>query len=367
VTLTASAHPASPSGAAPVRAALELAGRLLVPDAERVDVEGVDRARVDAVAAAGLLGLGGPRGYGGTEAAEPVRREVTEVLAGACGATWFVSTQHALPLQTLARSGNVPLKERHLRALCTGGALAGVAVAHLRRPGAPAVTARRADGGWSFDGTVGWATSWGLADLLLLGGLSPDGEVVLALVPARAQDGLGAGAPMRLAAMQGTSTVALTLSGLHVADADVAEVSRAADWLEADRLKTANATPAVLGLTATAVRRLGETAERRGDRTAAGLALALRDEADDLRQRAYALLDHVPAYEQVEDRLALRGASLELAVRATTALVVATGGSAMSLSAAPQRHAREAMFHLVQAQTPAVRDATLQRLAERAA
>ena len=363
-TLTVSAQ-ADPR--APVRAALELAERVLVPDAERVDVEGVDRARVDAVAAAGLLGLGGPRGYGGTEAAEPVRREVTEVLAGACGATWFVGTQHALPLQTLARSGNVGLKERHLRAMCTGGALAGVAVAHLRRPGAPAVTARRAAGGWTFDGAIGWATSWGLADLLLVGGLSPDGEVVLALVPARAQEGLAAGPPMRLAAMQGTSTVALTLDGLRVADADVAEISRAAQWLEADRFKTANATPAVFGLLAAVVRRLAETAERRGDRTAAGLALGLRDEADDLRQRAYALLDHVPAYEQVDDRLALRGASLELAVRAATALVVATGGSAMSLSAPPQRLAREAMFHLVQAQTPAVRDATLQRLAERTA
>ena len=75
----------------------------------------------------------------------------------------------------------------------------------------------------------------------------------------------------------------------------------------------------------------------------------------------------MPAYEQVEDRLALRGASLELAVRAATALVVATGGSAMALSAPPQRLAREALFHLVQAQTAPVREATLQRLAERAA
>ena len=351
----------------PVRAARDLAEQRLAPDAERVDVEGVDRSRVDEVAAAGLLGLGGPREYGGTDVPEPVRREVTEVLAGACGATWFVGTQHALPLQALGRSDAVALKERHLRALCTGSALAGVAVAHLRRPGAPAVTARRRDGGWAFDGTVGWATSWGLADLLLLGGRSPDGEVVLALLPAVAQPGLAATAPMRLAVMQGTSTVALRLSGLAVADADVVEVARADDWLEADRLKTANATPAVFGLLATVVRHLAATAERRDDRTAAGLARALGQEGDDLRQQAYALLDHVPPYEQVDDRLALRGASLELVVRASTALVVATGGSAMSLSAPPQRLAREALFHLVQAQTPAVRDATLQRLGERAA
>jgi hypothetical protein len=34
----------------------------------------------------------------------------------------------------------------------------------------------------------------------------------------------------------------------------------------------------------------------------------------------------------------------------------------MSLDAAPQRLAREAVFHLVQAQTPPVREATLQLL-----
>ena len=92
-----------------------------------------------------------------------------------------------------------------------------------------------------------------------------------------------------------------------------------------------------------------------------------RQEGEELRRAAYALLDHVPADEQVEDRLALRGASLELVVRAATALVAATGGSAMGLDAAPQRLVREAVFHLVQAQTGPVRRATLERLLERTA
>ena len=350
-----------------VAVARDLAARVLRPQAEQADTGGVERGVVDVLGRAGLLGLAGPRGYGGSEAPPPVLREVTEVLAGADGATWFVTTQHALPLQSLGRSDNVALKERHLRALCTGGLLAGVAVAHLRRPGAPAVTARRVDGGWRLDGSVGWASSWGLADLLLLGGLSPDGEVVLALLPARPGPGLTAGAPMRLAAMQGTATVALAVDGLWVAHGDVVEVSRAAEWLEADRLKTANATPAVFGLLQEVVQRLADTAGQRGDRTAAVLADRLGEEGAQLRQAAYALVDHVPAHEQVPDRLALRGASLELVVRAASALVAATGGSAMSLASAPQRLAREALFHLVQAQTGPVREATLQRWTERTA
>lgn len=349
----------------PVLLARDVAERVLRPQAERADTEGVDRAVVDEVSRTGLLGLAGPRGYGGADAPAPVLREVTEVLAGADGATWFVLHQHGSPLQTLARSEHVALRERHLRALCTGDLLAGVAIAHVRRPGAPAVSATRLPGGWRFDGAVGWATSWGIADLLLLAGLSAAGELVLALVPAVAQPGLVAGPPMRLAAMQGTATVTLTLSGLQVSDADVAQVSRADEWLEVDRVKTANATPAVFGLLQEVVRRLEETAARRRDRTAAVLAARLAEEGEELRRAAYALLDHVPAAEQVEDRLALRAASQELVVRAATALVVATGGSAMGLDAAPQRLAREAMFHLVQAQTGPVRQAALERLLER--
>lgn len=66
-------------------------------------------------------------------------------------------------------------------------------------------------------------------------------------------------------------------------------------------------------------------------------------------------LDALPAGEQLEDRLV---------VRTTVALVAASGGSAMSRDAAPQRLAREAMFRLVQAQTGPTREATLQLLRE---
>lgn len=358
---------AAPGLADPVAVARDLADRVLRPQAERADTEGVRREVVDEVGRAGLLGLDGPRGYGGSAAPAPVRREVTELLAGADGATWFVTTQHAYPVQRLSASDNVALKERHLRALCTGGLLAGIAIAHVRRPGEPAVLATRTAGGWRFDGKVGWATSWGLADLLLLAGLTRDGELVQVLVPARDQPGLTASAPMRLAAMQGTRTVTLALAGVEVSDADVVEVVRAATWLEADRVKTANATPACFGLLHEVVARLTATAERRIDPTAADLARRLADDTAELRRAAYALVDHVPADEQVEDRLALRAAGLELAVRAATALVTATGGSAMALDAAPQRLAREALFQLVQAQTPPVREATLRRLGERPA
>jgi hypothetical protein len=348
----------------PVELARSIADSLLRPAAEEVDRTVVPRSHLDAWGRAGLLGLAGPSSYGGGSAPAHVVREVTEVLAGACGATWFVATQHAMPLATVAASSNVALKDRVLSGMCTGELLAGVAVAQLRRPGPPAVTATRTGAGWRFDGHVGWMTSWGICDVFLLGGVSPDGDTVLALVPAREAEGLTASAPMQLAAMQATVTVTLDLDGFEVADADVASVLPAQDWLAVDAAKTANPSPHTFGLQREVVRRLADTASRRDDGTAAALAQQLAREGERLRRVAYTLIDDVPAREQIEDRLAVRASSLELVVRSATALVAATGGAAMAMDAAPQRLMREAVFHLVQAQTGPVREATLQLLRE---
>jgi hypothetical protein len=348
----------------PVELARSLADDLIRPTAEQVDQGVVPRSHLDAWGRAGLLGLAGPRSHGGAGAPASVVREVTEVLAGACGATWFVATQHAMPLAVVAASDNEVLRERWLRGMCTGEVLAGVAVAQLRRPGPPAVTATRVDGGWRLDGHVGWMTSWGLCDVFLLGAVSPEGEVVLAMVPAQKGPGLRASVPMRLAAMQATQTVTLDLEGLLVPEQDVASVLPVRDFLAVDAAKTANPSPHTFGLQREIVRRLGDTASRRDDGTAAALAQQLGREGERLRRVAYTLIDDVPPQEQLEDRLAVRAASLELVVRTATALVAATGGAAMASDAAPQRLMREAVFHLVQAQTAPIREATLQLLRE---
>ncbi len=347
----------------PVLAARHLADDLLRPAAERVDASVVPRSHLDAIAAAGLLGVTAPREHGGGGHAAAVGREVVEELAAACGATWFVYTQHALPLATALRTTNPALFERR-RQLASGELLAGVAVAHLRRLGPPAVTAARVPGGWRFDGHVGWMTSWGICDVFLLAAVAGD-EVVLALLEAREQPGLRASAPMRLAAMTATRTVTLDLDGLVVADDDVLEVAAAEPWLEGDRHKTANPSPHTFGLQRECVRRLAETADRRGDVTAGALADQLRQQGEQLRTSAYQLIDDVPAAEWIDDRLAVRAESLELVVRSATALVVATGGSAMAADAAPQRLVREAVFQVVQAQTGPVREATLRQWAKR--
>jgi alkylation response protein AidB-like acyl-CoA dehydrogenase len=260
----------------------------------------------------------------------------------------------------LTASDNAGLRERHLAALCRGELLAAVAFSHLRRPGPPAVRATRLGDGWRFDGTVPWLTGWGLCDLVLLAGRTDDDEVVFVLVEAREQPGLVATAPLPLAAMGAARTVAVALDDLRVDAADVVQVCDAGAWLAADALRTANAPPHVFGLQRECVRRLAEVASARDDGTAAALAHALGQEGARLRRVAETLADDVAPEELVEDRLAVRASALELALRSATALVAATGGSAMSLDAAPQRLVREAAFFLVQAQTPPVREAVLQ-------
>jgi hypothetical protein len=61
----------------------------------------------------------------------------------------------------------------------------------------------------------------------------------------------------------------------------------------------------------------------------------------------------------------LRAEVTELAVRTANALIAARSGSALLLTSPEQRWAREAAFHLIQAQTTGVRRARLTAFAHR--
>jgi alkylation response protein AidB-like acyl-CoA dehydrogenase len=268
-------------------------------------------------------------------------------------------------VRTLARGDNDALRERWLRRLAGGEALAGVAFTHLRRPGPPAVRAERSGAGWRIHGEIAWLTSWHLADTFLVGAQTGD-DVVWCLAPLREVAGVQV-VPLRLMAMSGTSTVRLRLDDVSVDDDDVALVEPLAAWRAADAAKTADVNPAVFGVTREAVDRLRALAEQRDDPAAALAADAVERQLLDLRAAAYALVDEVAARERVDERvderLRLRAEAHVLACRATQALVAAWSGRAVALDAPAQRLAREALFLLVQGQTGAVRAATLERLA----
>ena len=329
-----------------VEVARRLAVDLLEPAAQATDqAEVVPRSHLQALAAAGLCGLFCPPGVPAADA-----RAVFEALAGACGVTFFVWVQHHAPVRMRAGSPNQALRDRYLDDLCAGRILGGVAFAYLRRPGPPAVVARRVPGGWHVDGEAPWVTSWGLAGLYAVAARHEE-DVVFFVVDA-ASTALRPSPPLALAAMGASSTVRLAFDGLRVPDDDVLSVVPFHRWQAGDRVATARPNPAAFGIAATCVRLIGDT--------------PLAQELSGLRSRSYALADeHRTDRAHLDAMVDARAASLDLALRGATALVATTGGRAMALDHPAQRLLREAAFFAIQAQTLALRRATLAQLESR--
>ena len=163
--------------------------------------------------------------------------------------------------------------------------------------------------------------------------------------------------------------VRVAFEDLFVPDDDVLLVEPLETWRRQDGITTSQPSPAALGVADTSCRLLVERGAERGDRTTKEVAAALEGELTRSRQGAYDLAD-APMPDQpgraLDAHLArlveARVSNLEIAQKASTALVTALGGGAMTRTHPAQRLAREALFYVVQAQTDAIRRATLTRL-----
>jgi len=325
-------------------------------DAEQVDREGITRTRLDAVATAGLVTAAAPAELGGGAAPPAVVREIVERIAGACGTTWFVLTQHRSALEAALVTEVPSLHELWARRLATGEALGGVAFAHLRRPGPPQVSAERYGNSWRITGSLDWVTGWGVTDVLCLMAQTDDQQVVEVLIPARLRPGLTVTRPLPLMAMGGTRTVGAHLDSMVVTASEVARLIPLERWRTDDANRTVNTSPAVFGLIRAVLDALSDAGVRRRSDAIDAAATAFAERARSLRAEAYHLVDAVEPGQAHQERLAVRAASLLLAHEVSAALIAATGGAAMSLGSSTQRHAREALFMLVQAQTASLRD-----------
>lgn len=341
--------------------ALDVIADAVAANAASADASGVPRATIDVLAAAGLLG----------SPLQPAsaQRELGELIAGSDASTWFCWVQHQTPLRILegavgtAASGD-ELRAELLPGLRSGALLAAVAFAHVRRPGPANPVATRIPGGWRLDGTLDWVTSWDIADVVMVmaqGAGDDSGALVCCYLPAgRAAEvtsGLTVGEPLHLLAMSGTHTRPVRLDEVVVPDERVGAVLDRAPWLAADAIKTADANPSAFGVTRGAIAELSVLAEQRSDSLMAELADALADECRSVRGAAYAMADDPDA--PMAGRLTHRAASLDLLVRATTAVVVARAGASMRAGQPAERRLREAMFLQVQAQTAPTREASL--------
>jgi alkylation response protein AidB-like acyl-CoA dehydrogenase len=339
-----------------VRRAQLVADTVLFPRAQDVDQGTTDLSGgLTALAEAGLFGIAGPLSHGGSDLDRQDVRHVIAAVASGCGATFFVWVQHHGVIGTLRSSPNSELVGTLLAPMCAGELVAGVAFAHVRRSGPPAVRASRLDdGAWQLDGHAPWVTSWGIADWFCVAAESADGSLVWSMIPATDTAGIVA-TPLALAVLTATGTVALNFESCRIPREHVVVVEDATSWRAADRRRSSVGQTAALGVTGRAVSLLDE---RSDDADVAEAADRLRRELDATWSRDAELVASLGDGD-IAVASDHRAACLDLARRSTTALLAATGGRGMDRGHPAQRLAREADFYVIQAQTVDGRAATL--------
>lgn len=322
-----------------VARAREVAEDVLYPRAAETDAaEIVPRENLDAIAAAGLYGISGPREVGGLDADLGTYVEVIEILAGACLATTFIWLQHPGVVRAVAGSG-AALRDRLLGPLCRGGSRAGIALGGLIAH-APGIAARRDGDGWVFDGIAPWVTGWGRIDVLQIAGVDASANVVYGLVDARPSEALQVGPPLDLVALRASATAAVRIEGLRIPDTRITLIQPLSERERQDHLTLRGHAALATGVASRCVRLLGET-------PLAGALEAVR------RRLAAAGPDDMPG---------AKAAAAALAHRAAAALVVRTGSRALLREEQADRLAREAMFLLVFGSRPRIRSALLDEL-----
>ena len=343
--------------------ARRIADEVLFPIAQDVDrAPTIPPANFAAIADAGLFDIATSAEAGTLDDERETAWRVFSAIAGGCGATFFVWAQHHSVVRVLRASDNHRLVEAVLGDLCSGAAMAGVAFAHLRRPGPPAIRATRVDDGWLLDGFSPWTTSWGLADRFAVAAVSDEDEVVWSILSAEHRDGV-VPTPLQLPVFMATGTVTIRFDRCLVPDERIALIEPLADWRARDRRNAAAGNPATHGLAVRAAELVRELGDGDADATSAADRL---DHACVVREREFDDLLLVADLEDddtfVERASRHRAACLHLAQRAATALLATVGGRGMELSHPAQRLAREADFFVIQAQTSDGRAAALRSI-----
>ncbi|MEU8898718.1 acyl-CoA dehydrogenase family protein [Nocardia sp. NPDC048505] len=324
-----------------VERAQRLAEEVLYPAASAVDGSGqVPGRHWEVLAEEGFYGLP----VAGLEFPEIVR--VIELLAGGCLATAFVWLQHNGAVLSLAGSQNAALREMYFDDLVSGRRRAGAAFAGAVTEPAK-LWARPVEGGYVLNGTAPFVSGWGIVDLLQVAARSTDEKpgdtVVSGLIEASASDTMSA-EPIALIAGQATATVRLRFDDHPLPAARVTGVARFGDFAGLQTFGSRLNGALACGIADRAIILLDAAA-------ATSAAKALREQLDGVR---------VALDQAMADAAALqvaRGQAAELAVRAATALVAATGAAALLPELPAGRLLREAAFTSVAASRPEMRAA----------
>lgn len=325
--------------------AYRIADEILYPAAGEVDRTGIiPESHWSHLAGAGLFGIADASARLDLTAV----LEIQEVLTSGCLSTAFTWLQHHGVVIALSSTSNAALRSELLADTVSGRMRAGVAYAGVV-PTPPRMTATRTTDGWIIDGYAPFVSGWGIIDILQISARDVEtDDVIAAILPARRPIPEITASPMHLSAGNATSTVFLRVEGLQVSDAQIVSRVGLDDFFASQNIGLRINGTLPFGL----VRRATALLERLDEVHA---ARALRERAGVIRARLDESLSDTPAL------LDARADAARLAVEATSALIAADGGRALVSGSTPERLAREAMFTLVAASRPQVKDLLVQR------
>lgn len=326
--------------------ASRVADEVLFPAAVDVDRgEGVPVDQLAHLVEAGFYGITSDDRPNAEPASWPTVARVIEELASGCLTTAFVWAQH-LGAARAASLSEGPVRAEWSTRLAAGEARGGVAFAHILRPGAPMTTAKPCGDGWLVNGAAPWVTGWGHIDVVHAA-FRHGPDIVWALIDAADAPTLQSH-QLDLAAVQASATVVIEYDNHVVPNDRVTAVQNFDEWKQGYALGLRGNGSLPLGVASRCVRLLRELDAELG----AGFAAQLDQVRADLDSSG-------PV-----DMPGARAAAAHLAARGSAVLVASTGGRAVTLGEHAQRLAREALFLLVQGQTPQIRSGLQQRFLE---
>lgn len=172
------------------------------------------------ILAGSIAALGGiPGDFGGVSASSTDLLSAFMELSRHCLTTAFVLSQRNAAIQRITSSENRELKANLLPELAANELFATVGISHLttsrRHLPEPPVRVERVDAGFILDGEVPWVTGADKADVIVTGGVLPQGKQVLLALHTNTA-GVSVSEPLPLLALNGSRTAAINLHQVYV-------------------------------------------------------------------------------------------------------------------------------------------------------
>jgi alkylation response protein AidB-like acyl-CoA dehydrogenase len=357
--------------------AIEYLKSEVAPKAQQVDGDPeLLKVVLDGLCSRDLMALKRPAEFGGPAVSESTFRTFQEEVARVSGSLAFLQTQHQSAVSMISKSDNAELKSAYLPQMGNGGKLVGIGFSQLRRSGPPAITATESPEGYLLTGNVPWITGWSFYPEFLVGATLPDGRALFSIVPFTNQQmdstSIEFSPPMKLAAMESAMTVSGKFENWPVPQSSVVFI-KPTDWIKNnDMINIALQGHFAIGCALAGLDILRSAAEKKDlpflHESFAKLDRELSNcrEATTTAQNEF-LNSEDGAESTTKTRLEVRAWAIDLAVRCAHAAITASSGAANSTSHPAQRVYREALVYTVSAQTPAIMEATLDRLTRNSA